>query len=98
MCFCLAGFFSYFDHYLLNVLWFYFCQESQSQASPKHPPSSDATAFGSAENKPEGDTQAKSPSVESSGKNCHCLQLMLDRSTTLDIHEQIKRRVARTDI
>lgn len=40
--------------------------ESQSQASPKHPPSSDATAFGSAENKPAGDMQAKSPSVESS--------------------------------
>ncbi|KFQ11278.1 Actin-binding protein anillin, partial [Haliaeetus albicilla] len=40
--------------------------ESQSQASPKHPPSSDATAFGSAEDKPAGDTQAKSPSVESS--------------------------------
>uniref|UniRef100_A0A8C0BYY2 Anillin n=1 Tax=Buteo japonicus TaxID=224669 RepID=A0A8C0BYY2_9AVES len=64
--------------------------ESQSQASPKHPPSSDATAFGSAEDKPAGDTQAKSPSVESSGKNCHCLWLILDGSTPLDIHEQIE--------
>ncbi|NXP12332.1 ANLN protein, partial [Thinocorus orbignyianus] len=35
--------------------------ESQSQANPKPPPSSDATAFGSA-----GDKPAKSPSVESS--------------------------------
>ncbi|XP_072709770.1 anillin isoform X3 [Ciconia boyciana] len=40
--------------------------ESQSQASPKHPPSSDATAFGSAENTPAGDRPAKSPSMESS--------------------------------
>ncbi|NXV97443.1 ANLN protein, partial [Calonectris borealis] len=46
--------------------------ESQSQASPKHLPSSDATAFGSAEDTPAGDRPAKSPSVESSGKNCHC--------------------------
>ncbi|NXA09293.1 ANLN protein, partial [Sapayoa aenigma] len=45
--------------------------ESQSQASPKHPPSSDATAFGSAEDTPAGDRPAKSPSGESSGKNCH---------------------------
>ncbi|NXJ32314.1 ANLN protein, partial [Ciconia maguari] len=40
--------------------------ESQSQASPKHHPSSDATAFGSAENTPAGDRPAKSPSMESS--------------------------------
>ncbi|KAK4825752.1 hypothetical protein QYF61_002235 [Mycteria americana] len=40
--------------------------ESQSQASPKHPPSSDATALGSAENTPAGDRPAKSPSMESS--------------------------------
>ncbi|KFV59275.1 Actin-binding protein anillin, partial [Gavia stellata] len=40
--------------------------ESQSQASPKRPPSSDATAFGSAEDTPAGDRPAKSPSVESS--------------------------------
>ncbi|NXT39078.1 ANLN protein, partial [Pelecanoides urinatrix] len=46
--------------------------ESQSQASPKHLPSSDATAFGSAEDTPAGDRPAKSPSAESSGKNCHC--------------------------
>ncbi|NXF04536.1 ANLN protein, partial [Smithornis capensis] len=45
--------------------------ESQSQASPKHPPSSDATAFGSAEDTPAGDGPAKAPSEESSGKNCH---------------------------
>ncbi|NXF43473.1 ANLN protein, partial [Oceanites oceanicus] len=47
--------------------------ESRSQASPKHPPSSDATAFGSAEDTPAGDRPAKSPSVKSSGKNCHYL-------------------------
>ncbi|KAF1654186.1 Anillin, partial [Aptenodytes patagonicus] len=46
--------------------------ESQSQASPKRPPSSDASAFGSAEDTPAGDRPAKSPSMESSGKNCHC--------------------------
>ncbi|NXF70059.1 ANLN protein, partial [Ciccaba nigrolineata] len=40
--------------------------ESQSQASPKHPPSSDATTFGSAEDTTAGDRPAKSPSVESS--------------------------------
>ncbi|NXR00280.1 ANLN protein, partial [Sagittarius serpentarius] len=40
--------------------------ESQSRASPKRPPSSDATTFGSAEDTPAGDTQAKCPSVESS--------------------------------
>ncbi|KFP53152.1 Actin-binding protein anillin, partial [Cathartes aura] len=40
--------------------------ESQSQASPKHPPSSDATTFGSAEDTPAGDRPAKSPSMESS--------------------------------
>ncbi|KFM03601.1 Actin-binding protein anillin, partial [Aptenodytes forsteri] len=40
--------------------------ESQSQASPKHPPSSDASAFGSAEDTPAGDRPAKSPSMESS--------------------------------
>ncbi|NXH79005.1 ANLN protein, partial [Hydrobates tethys] len=40
--------------------------ESQSQASPKCPASSDATTFGSAEDTPAGDRPAKSPSVESS--------------------------------
>ncbi|XP_010081942.1 PREDICTED: actin-binding protein anillin [Pterocles gutturalis] len=40
--------------------------ESQSQASPKLPPSSDVTAFGSAEDTPGGDRPAKSPSVETS--------------------------------
>ncbi|NWV62979.1 ANLN protein, partial [Malurus elegans] len=45
--------------------------ESQSQASPKRPPSSDASALGSAEDTPAGDRPAKSPSVESSGENCH---------------------------
>lgn len=65
-------FFSHFEHYLLHVLCFYFCQESQSQASPKRLPSSDASAFGSAEDTPAGDRPAKSPSMESSGKTCHC--------------------------
>ncbi|XP_027531480.1 anillin isoform X2 [Neopelma chrysocephalum] len=41
-------------------------QEKQSQASPKHPPSSDATAFGSTDSTPAGDGPVKSPSVESS--------------------------------
>ncbi|KFW74475.1 Actin-binding protein anillin, partial [Manacus vitellinus] len=45
--------------------------ENQSQVSPKLPPSSDATAFGSTDNTPAGDRPVKSPSVESSGKNCH---------------------------
>ncbi|XP_027747821.1 anillin isoform X2 [Empidonax traillii] len=41
-------------------------QENQSQASPKRPPSSDATAFGSPDNTPVGDGPVKSPSVQSS--------------------------------
>ncbi|NXV65130.1 ANLN protein, partial [Molothrus ater] len=45
--------------------------ESQSQASPKHSPSSDASALGSSEDTSAGDRPAKSPSVESSGENCH---------------------------
>ncbi|NXT13478.1 ANLN protein, partial [Prunella fulvescens] len=45
--------------------------ESQSQASPKHPPSSDASALASSEDTSAGDRPAKSPSVESSGENCH---------------------------
>ncbi|NXR34364.1 ANLN protein, partial [Zosterops hypoxanthus] len=45
--------------------------ESQSQASPKHPPSSDASPLGSSEDTSAGDKPAKSPSVESSGENCH---------------------------
>ncbi|NWS26027.1 ANLN protein, partial [Polioptila caerulea] len=45
--------------------------ESESQASPKHPPSSDASALGSSEDASAGDRPAKSPSVESSGENCH---------------------------
>ncbi|XP_064526153.1 anillin isoform X2 [Pseudopipra pipra] len=40
--------------------------ENQSQASPKRPPSSDATAFGSTDNTPAGDGPVKSPRVESS--------------------------------
>ncbi|KFP64466.1 Actin-binding protein anillin, partial [Cariama cristata] len=40
--------------------------ESQSQASPKRPPSSDATAFGSSEDTSASDGPAKSPSMESS--------------------------------
>ncbi|KAJ7421556.1 anillin actin binding protein [Pitangus sulphuratus] len=39
--------------------------ENQSQASPKRPPSSDATAAGSPDNTPVGDGPVKSPSVES---------------------------------
>ncbi|NWV32805.1 ANLN protein, partial [Grantiella picta] len=45
--------------------------ESQSQASPKLPPSSDASTLVSAEDTPAGDRPATSPSVESSGENCH---------------------------
>ncbi|XP_066178023.1 anillin isoform X2 [Sylvia atricapilla] len=41
-------------------------QESQSQASPKHPSSSDASALGSSEDTSAGDRPAKSPSAESS--------------------------------
>ncbi|NXQ57819.1 ANLN protein, partial [Anthoscopus minutus] len=44
--------------------------ESHSQASPKHPPSSDASALGSSGDTSAGD-RPKSPSVESSGENCH---------------------------
>ncbi|XP_030358098.1 anillin isoform X1 [Strigops habroptila] len=40
--------------------------ESQSQASPKRSPCSDATTFASAEDTPASDRPAKSPSVESS--------------------------------
>ncbi|XP_071592149.1 anillin isoform X2 [Heliangelus exortis] len=40
--------------------------ESQPQTSPKRPPSSDATAFGSSEDTPASDGPAESPSVESS--------------------------------
>ncbi|NWT80953.1 ANLN protein, partial [Lanius ludovicianus] len=39
--------------------------ESQSQTSPKHPSSSDASALVSSEGTPAGDRPAKSPSVES---------------------------------
>ncbi|NWY41951.1 ANLN protein, partial [Sylvia atricapilla] len=45
--------------------------ESQSQASPKHPSSSDASALGSSEDTSAGDRPAKSPSAESSGETCH---------------------------
>ncbi|NXJ55789.1 ANLN protein, partial [Spizaetus tyrannus] len=61
--------------------------ESQSQASPKHPPSSDATAFGSAEDKPADDMQAKSPSVESSGKNYASKCEETDKPSPLKITE-----------
>ncbi|KAF1675261.1 Anillin, partial [Pygoscelis papua] len=59
--------------------------ESQSRASPKCPPSSDASAFGSAEDTPAGDRPAKSPSMEFSGKNCHCLPT--DKPSPLKITE-----------
>ncbi|NXB93666.1 ANLN protein, partial [Vidua chalybeata] len=45
--------------------------ESQSRASPKHPPSSDSSALGSSEDTSTGDRPPKSPSMESSGENCH---------------------------
>ncbi|NXF80627.1 ANLN protein, partial [Sclerurus mexicanus] len=45
--------------------------ESQSQTSPKRPPSSDVTTSGSADDTPAGDGPVKSPSEESLGKNCH---------------------------
>ncbi|NWS91699.1 ANLN protein, partial [Toxostoma redivivum] len=45
--------------------------ESQSQTSPKHPPSSDASALESSEDTSAGDRPAKSPRVASSGENCH---------------------------
>ncbi|NXU34241.1 ANLN protein, partial [Drymodes brunneopygia] len=45
--------------------------ESHSQASPKRPPSSDASALGSSEDTSAGDRPAQSPSVESSGENYH---------------------------
>ncbi|NXH52021.1 ANLN protein, partial [Rhabdornis inornatus] len=45
--------------------------ESQSQASPKHPSSSDASALELSEDTSGGDRPAKSPRVESSGENCH---------------------------
>ncbi|NXX93167.1 ANLN protein, partial [Centropus bengalensis] len=44
--------------------------ESPSRTSPKRPLSSDAAAFGSTEETPVGPRPAKSPSLESSGKNC----------------------------
>uniref|UniRef100_A0A8C3VBU5 Anillin n=1 Tax=Catharus ustulatus TaxID=91951 RepID=A0A8C3VBU5_CATUS len=47
--------------------------ESQSQASPKHPPSSDASALEPSEDTSAGDKSAKSPRVESSGENWHSL-------------------------
>ncbi|KAF1424633.1 Anillin, partial [Spheniscus magellanicus] len=59
--------------------------ESQSQASPKHLPSSDASVFGSAEDTPAGDRPAKSPSMESSGKTCHCSST--DKPSPLKITE-----------
>ncbi|NWT15654.1 ANLN protein, partial [Vireo altiloquus] len=57
--------------------------ESQSQASPKHPPSSDASAPGSSEDTSAGDRPAESPSVESSGDNCH----KVDKRSPLKIAE-----------
>ncbi|NXC56945.1 ANLN protein, partial [Aleadryas rufinucha] len=59
--------------------------ESQSQASPKRPPSSDASPLGSSEDTPAGDRPAKSPSVESSGENCHSLPA--DKPSPLKIAE-----------
>ncbi|KAF1461069.1 Anillin, partial [Spheniscus mendiculus] len=59
--------------------------ESQSQASPKRLPSSDASVFGSAEDTPAGDRPAKSPSMESSGKTCHCSST--DKPSPLKITE-----------
>ncbi|NXT62344.1 ANLN protein, partial [Chaetops frenatus] len=57
--------------------------ESQSQASPKHPPSSDASFLGSSEDRSAGDRPAKSPSVESSGENYH----KVDKPSPLKIAE-----------
>ncbi|NXS21897.1 ANLN protein, partial [Mystacornis crossleyi] len=57
--------------------------ESQSQASPKHPPSSDASALGSSEDTSAGDRPAESPSVESSGESCH----KVDKPSPLKITE-----------
>ncbi|NWZ73330.1 ANLN protein, partial [Acrocephalus arundinaceus] len=57
--------------------------ESQSQASPKHPSSSDASALGSSEDTSAGDRPAKSPSVESSGESCH----KADKPSALKIAE-----------
>ncbi|NXQ25528.1 ANLN protein, partial [Alaudala cheleensis] len=59
--------------------------ESQSQVSPKHPPSSDASALGSSEDTSAGDRPAKSPCVESSGENCHSLPA--DKPSPLKIAE-----------
>uniref|UniRef100_A0A8D0F5V0 Anillin n=1 Tax=Strix occidentalis caurina TaxID=311401 RepID=A0A8D0F5V0_STROC len=61
--------------------------ESQSQASPKHPPSSDATTFGSAEDTTAGDRPAKSPSVESSGKNFFMLLIFLKHPPSDEVYE-----------
>lgn len=69
MVFSGSFFFSHFEHYLLNAFCFYSCQESQSQTSPKHPPSSNASALASSEDTPAGERPAKSPSVESSGES-----------------------------
>ncbi|NWZ37695.1 ANLN protein, partial [Brachypodius atriceps] len=61
--------------------------ESQSQASPKHPPSSDASALGSSEETSAGDRPAKSPSVESSGKNYTSKCEEADKPSPLKIAE-----------
>ncbi|NXQ42961.1 ANLN protein, partial [Catharus fuscescens] len=58
--------------------------ESQSQASPKHPPSSDASALESSEDTSAGDKSAKSPRVESSDTS-KCEET--DKSSLLKIAE-----------
>lgn len=73
-----AVFDSHFEHWHLNILYSCFLQDSPSQASPKRSPRSHATASGLAEDIPADDRPPKSPSVESSGENCHCLWLILD--------------------
>ncbi|NXN12880.1 ANLN protein, partial [Indicator maculatus] len=62
--------------------------ESQSQTSPKRPPTSDATAFESAEETPADDRPVKSPSMESSGKNCPEAVPLIDKSSPLKNTEQ----------
>ncbi|NXK98776.1 ANLN protein, partial [Formicarius rufipectus] len=57
--------------------------ESQSRASPKLPPNSDATSFGSGDDAPAGDGPVKSSSEESSGKIC----LPTDKSSPVKIIE-----------
>ncbi|KAF4801376.1 Actin-binding protein anillin [Turdus rufiventris] len=61
--------------------------ESQSQASPKHPPSSDASALESLEDTSAGDKPAKSPRVESSDPLDTSKCEETDKSSSLKIAE-----------